>query len=136
MGRTRPSWSKGAEAAIAQFNEQGGLNGRLSQLLVRDDKLNPGEAGTRAQELIEREDVARFIAGCFGAPMLAVNAVTKQRGVLIFNPMGSSDAIVSAPDWSPTTFHEGLTPFMTAGALARYVISDPQCIQARGSAGL
>lgn len=111
---------KGAEAAIAQFNEGGGLNGRLSQLLVRDDKLNPGEASTRAQELIERENVA-FIAGCFGAPMLAVNAVTKQRGV-IFNPMGSSDAIVSAPDWSPTTFHEGLTPFMTAGALARYVI--------------
>ncbi|MTW18726.1 ABC transporter substrate-binding protein [Rhodoplanes serenus] len=111
---------KGAEVAIARFNEEGGLAGRMAQLLVRDDKLNPGEASTRAQELIERENVA-LIAGCFGAPMLAVNAVTRQRGVL-YNPVGASDAIVSASDWSATTFHEGPTPFMLAGALARYVV--------------
>lgn len=111
---------KGAEAAIAEFNETGGFNGRMAQLLVRDDKLNAGEASTRAQELIERDQVT-FIGGCFGAPMLAVNAITKQRGVL-FNPMGVSDAIVTAPDWAPTTFHEGLTSHTIAGALARYVV--------------
>src|SRR6476661_7572905 len=36
-----------AEIAIKEFNESGGLNGRMAELLVRDDKLNPGEAATR-----------------------------------------------------------------------------------------
>ncbi len=34
----------------------GGLNGRKAELLVRDDKLNPGEAATRALELIEQRE--------------------------------------------------------------------------------
>ena len=46
-----------AQLAIAEFNEAGGLNGRKAELLVRDDKLNPGEAATRALELIEQEKV-------------------------------------------------------------------------------
>src|SRR6202044_4054657 len=39
---------RAAQVAIAEFNETGGLGGRLAELLVRDDKLNPGEAATRA----------------------------------------------------------------------------------------
>ena len=38
---------RAAEIAIQEFNEAGGLNGRLAELVVRDDKLNPGEAATR-----------------------------------------------------------------------------------------
>src|SRR3984885_5420512 len=38
---------RSAQLAIKEFNEAGGINGRLAELLVRDDKLNPGEAATR-----------------------------------------------------------------------------------------
>src|ERR1043166_3238990 len=38
---------RAAEVAIAEFNDAGGLDGRKAELLVRDDKLNPGEAATR-----------------------------------------------------------------------------------------
>ena len=38
---------KAAELAIKEFNDAGGFNGRKAELLVRDDKLNPGEAATR-----------------------------------------------------------------------------------------
>ena len=38
---------RAAQVAIAQFNDAGGLNGRKAELVVRDDKLNPGEAATR-----------------------------------------------------------------------------------------
>src|SRR6478672_8996543 len=48
---------RAAEVAIAEFNEGGGLNGRKAELLVRDDRLNPGEAATRALELIENDKV-------------------------------------------------------------------------------
>jgi branched-chain amino acid transport system substrate-binding protein len=111
---------KGGEVAIKQFNEVGGLNGRMANLLVRDDSLNPGIAATRAQELIEK-DGAHVLAGCFGAAMLSVNTIAKQRGI-VYNPIGNNDAINTAAEWAPTTFHDGLNPFMTSGALARYVI--------------
>ena len=49
-----------AEIAIKEFNESGGLNGRMAELLVRDDKLNPGEAATRTLELTRQLKFDRF----------------------------------------------------------------------------
>src|SRR4030088_2950234 len=42
---------RAAQLAIAQFNDAGGLNGRKAELVVRDDKLNPGEATARTVEV-------------------------------------------------------------------------------------
>ena len=108
-----------AQIAIADFNDAGGLGGRKAELLVRDDKLNPGEAATRTLELIEKDQV-NFIAGSLSASVqLAINNVAKQRGVL-FNSISQSDQIAAMPDWSKTTFHEAMTPHLTAGAVGRY----------------
>lgn len=110
---------RAAEVAIAEFNEAGGLNGRKAELLARDDKLNPGEAATRTLELIEKEK-ANFIVGSLSAAVqLAVNNVTKERGI-IFNSISQSDTINEASDFSKYTFHEALNPHMTAGAVGRY----------------
>src|SRR4030088_3774180 len=46
---------RAGQLAIAQFNDAGGLGGRKPELVVRDDKLNPGEAATRTLELVEKE---------------------------------------------------------------------------------
>ena len=114
-----------AQLAVAEFNQAGGLDGRKAELLVRDDKLDPGEAATRTLELIER-DQARFIVGSLSASVqLAVNNVTKQRRVL-YNSISQSDQITALPDWSRYTFHEGLTPHMTAGAVGRYAFKKGQ----------
>lgn len=112
---------RAAEVAIAEFNEGGGLNGRRAELLVRDDRLNPGEAATRTLELIERDRVDFIVGGLSAAVQLAINNVTKERRML-FNSISQSDAINEARDWSPTTFHEALNPHMTAGAVARYTL--------------
>ncbi|MDP9096600.1 MAG: ABC transporter substrate-binding protein, partial [Pseudomonadota bacterium] len=50
---------------------------------------------------------------------LAVNNVTRERKVL-YNSISQSDQITALPDWSRYTFHEGLTPHLTAGAVGRY----------------
>lgn len=113
---------RAAEVAIAEFNEAGGLNGRKAELLVRDDKLNPGEAATRTLELIEKEKV-NFIVGSLSASVqLAVNNVTKERKI-IYNSISQSDEINEAKDFSKYTFHEALTPHLTAGAVGRYAFS-------------
>lgn len=112
--------SRGAELAVKEFNESGGLNGRTCELLIRDDKLNPGEAATRTLELLEK-DKADFIVGALSSSVqLAINNVTRERKV-IYNSISQSDTINEIKDWSPYTFHEALNPTMTAGAVGRYV---------------
>ena len=110
---------RAAEIAIKEFNDAGGFNGRKAELLVRDDKLNPGEAATRTLELIEKDKVDFIVGSLSAATQLSINAVTRERKV-IFNSISQSDAINEAKDWSPYTFHEALNPHMTAGAVARY----------------
>jgi len=109
-----------AEIAISMFNEAGGLNGRMAELVVRDDKLDPGEAATRALELIESDKV-HFLCGSLSASVqLSVNQVASQRGV-IYNSISQSDSINEAADFTKYTFHEALNPHMTAGAVGRHV---------------
>jgi branched-chain amino acid transport system substrate-binding protein len=110
---------RAAQLAIAQFNEGGGLNGRKAELVVRDDKLNAGEAATRSLELVEQEKVNFVVGSLSAAVQLAINNVTKERGI-IFNSISQSDAINEAKDFSKYTFHEALNPHMTAGAVGRY----------------
>ena len=112
---------RGAELAIKEFNDAGGLNGRKAELLVRDDKLNAQEAATRTIELIDKDKVHFIVGSVSAAVQLAVNNVTRQRQIL-FNSISQSDAINEAKDWSRYTFHECLNPHMTAGAVARYAI--------------
>ena len=110
-----------AEIAIKEFNESGGLNGRMAELLVRDDKLNPGEAATRTLELIEKEKVNFVVGALSAAVQLSVNNVCKERKI-IYNSISQSDAISEIKDFSKYTFHEALNPHITSGAVARYAI--------------
>src|ERR1700750_617732 len=113
---------RAGQLAVAQFNDAGGLNGRKAELIVRDDKLNPGEAATRTVELVEKEKVNFVVGSLSAAVQLAINNVTKERGV-IFSSISQSDAINEASDFSKYTFHEALNPHMTSGAVGRYAFS-------------
>jgi branched-chain amino acid transport system substrate-binding protein len=113
---------RAAQVAIAQFNDAGGLDGRKAELVVRDDKLNPGEAATRTLELVEKEKVNFVVGSLSAAVQLAINNVTKERGI-IFNSISQSDAINEAADFSKYTFHEALNPHLTSGAVGRYAFS-------------
>src|ERR687894_628571 len=108
-----------AQLAVDFFNEGGGLKGRKAELVVRDDKLDPGEAATRSQELIESEKV-NFLCGSLSASVqLSVNQVASKRGV-IYNSISQSDTINEPSDFTKYTFHEALNPHMTSGAVGRY----------------
>lgn len=112
-----------AQLAIEDFNKTGGLNGRLAELLVRDDKLNPSEAVTRTLELIEKDKADMIVGSLSGAVQLAVNDACKARGVT-YNALSLSDRINEASDFGPTTYHEGMAPYFSVGALGRYVFAN------------
>jgi branched-chain amino acid transport system substrate-binding protein len=108
-----------AQLAIDMFNDGAGLKGRKAELVVRDDKLDPGEAATRSQELIESEKV-NFLCGSLSASVqLSVNQVASKRGI-IYNSISQSDTINEPSDFTKYTFHEALNPHMTSGAVGRY----------------
>lgn len=111
---------RNARLAVKEFNDAGGLAGRKAELLVRDDKLNPAEAATRALELIEKDHVNFMVGSLSAATQLAVNNVIKQRKLLYIS-ISQSDAINEAPDYSRYTFHESLNPHMTTQAVGHYV---------------
>ena len=73
---------RAAELAVKEFNEAGGFGGRKAELLVRDDKLNPGEAATRTLELIEKDKVDFIVGSLSAATQLSINAVGKERKIL------------------------------------------------------
>lgn len=112
-----------AQLAIEDFNKTGGLNGRLAELLVRDDKLNPAEAVSRTLELIEKDKADMIVGSLSGAVQLAVNDACKARGV-VYNGLSLSDQINEASDFGPTTYHEGMAPHFSVGALGRYVFAN------------
>ncbi|HVC62231.1 MAG TPA: ABC transporter substrate-binding protein [Acetobacteraceae bacterium] len=114
---------RGGRAAVATFNEQGGLGGQMAELLTRDDELNPATAMRVTRGLIENDHVNFITGGLSASVQLAINQVTKAAKVL-FNSISQSDAIVAAPDWSPHTFHEALTPHMTSHAVGSYVFAN------------
>src|ERR1700674_4447957 len=90
---------RAGQLAVAQFNDAGGLNGRKAELVVRDDKLNPGEAATRTLELVEREKVSFVVGSLSAALQIAITTVTRERGI-IFNTISQSDAINEVADFS------------------------------------
>lgn len=110
---------KSAELAVKQVNDKGGVNGRKVELLVRDDKLNGGEAATRTLELIEKDKVHAIVGSLSSAVQLAVNEVTRARG-LLYVSISQSDTINEVKDFSKYTFHEALNPTMTTAAVARH----------------
>jgi branched-chain amino acid transport system substrate-binding protein len=109
---------KSAELAVKLVNDKGGIAGRKVELLVRDDKLNAGEAATRTLELIEKDKVHAVVGALSSAVQLAVNEVTRARGVLYVS-ISQSDTINEVKDFSRFTFHEALNPHMTTAAVAK-----------------
>lgn len=109
---------RGARTAIAMFNDQGGVDGRQAELVVRDFRMEPHVATAGTLSLIK--DGIDFISGGLSPGVQsAINDVAKKHGV-IFNAISQSDEIVAHPALGATTFHEGPTSHMSSHALGEY----------------
>jgi branched-chain amino acid transport system substrate-binding protein len=54
----------GAELAVREINESGGLLGRPLELVVRDDKANPDEGRKVSEDLVLKEKVDFTVGFC------------------------------------------------------------------------
>ena len=110
---------RGARVAIAMFNEQGGLQGRPAELLIRDTQLETTVAGNVTRDLIAHDHIDFVTGGLSASGQIAINAAARHGNVL-FNSVSESDQIVARPDWAPTTFHEAPTPHMMTQVVGDY----------------
>jgi branched-chain amino acid transport system substrate-binding protein len=71
--------------AVEQFNRDGGLNGRMVELISRDDAQDKGVAAKAAQELVDAK--VQAVIGPFTSGMAAVIVpITGQAGIFQISP--------------------------------------------------
>jgi branched-chain amino acid transport system substrate-binding protein len=87
-------YKKGWELALEEINRAGGVNGRLLEVISRDDNGNPGDAVRVAEELLSREN-ASVLMGTFASHIgLAVANLANQRKVVFVAAEPLTDKIV------------------------------------------
>lgn len=91
------SGRNGAEIAVEEINEQGGIKGRRINLIVKDDKGFPDEAVKVDQELLE-EDILLSIGHFTSGTGIAGIKVFAEAGKLMVSPTMSSESLTGIDD--------------------------------------
>ena len=111
----------GAEAYFAKLNDEGGLDGRAIEYIVRDDAYDPSQTTANVNELVNQDRVFGLL-GLFGtANILAVQPDLQAECIPNLLPLAGAPAIVTPEQ----TWTLGLFPSYTfeAAVLARAAIN-------------
>lgn len=71
----------GAEVAIMNINEAGGVLGRQVELVAYDDAFSPDEAANVTRRLIEQDDVVAVVSGSYSFTTRAGAPIAQRSGV-------------------------------------------------------
>jgi branched-chain amino acid transport system substrate-binding protein len=96
--------TKGAEIAIAEINDKGGVLGRKLELLARDSKANADEAVRLARELVLKNNV-EFLSGTLtSAEAPAVSTIAKENKIVFVAPVAKTIKLTDAEHLHPYIF--------------------------------
>lgn len=121
-GPAEDQW-RAIQLATEEMNAQGGLLGRQIKLVRRDDKINPGEAGKMAQEMIQNDKPDFILGGNSAGVILPINDAAKKAGVP-FIAMAQNDRVNTAADRGDYTFHEAVTPTLNGRSLSQWIVKN------------
>lgn len=112
----------GAQLAVETINAKDGINGRLLELVVRDDKGTPEGARDADQELV-RAGVAAIIGHITSAQTLAAYSISQEAGIVLCSPTASTPELSGKEDH----FFRVVAPNPKEGeVLARYLFKERQ----------
>ncbi len=90
--KTGIAGSQGAELAVRQINEKGGLLGRKLVIVERDVKETPADAIKQAEELVNRDKVDLLVAYVYSNTSLALSDWCKHHKV-VYVGTGAADSL-------------------------------------------
>ena len=89
--------SRGAQAAVDQINQAGGVGGYTLKLLIEDHKSGDADAAvTGARKLLDVDKVP-IILTSYSAPTLAIQPLAVEKKVLLLNGGGVGSALIGKP---------------------------------------
>lgn len=94
---------QGVKLCVEEINAAGGLLGRRVELLS-EDSVNPQVASSKAQRLIERDNVDMLMGEISSASALTISQVAARNHKLFFNTGARSDSLRNQ-DCNRYTFH-------------------------------
>ena len=86
-----------AEMVVKKINEEGGINGRLLQLVIADDEGDPTKAAIIAKKFIESDKVVTIIGPTRTDTGMAAKPIVEQMQVPTFMCVGGDPVITVAP---------------------------------------
>lgn len=110
----------GTMLAVEEANQQGGINGRPVELLIRDDKHDPEIANQVDQQLID-EGVVAIIGHMTSSMSVAVQPLINKNSILLFSPTTATNKLTGLDD----NFIRVMPPNKTTiSSLANYVMDE------------
>lgn len=109
---------QGAEIAVEEFNEAGGVDGREVELVFYDDEGDAQKATTGAQHLIDRENVVAVLGNPNTGTAIATVKVTQGKKVPQIVPIAQSPEVMEGDN--TYTFRTSATNPMDIAVLVAY----------------
>jgi branched-chain amino acid transport system substrate-binding protein len=94
----------GAQMAVKEINDKGGVLGRPLELVIRDSKGTPEEATRVARELILKENAEFLVGGLSASEGLALSEVAKTEKIVYIAPISKSTAMTDPGKLHPYVF--------------------------------
>ncbi len=117
--------AKGAEMAVKEINEKGGVLGRPLKLLVRDAKGTPEEATRVAKELILKENVDFLVGGLSSSQGVALSEVSKTEKILYIAPIPKTTAMTDPGKLHPYVFRSAANTNTEGRSAAVFMAKHP-----------
>ncbi len=86
--------SAGAEQAVNEINEEGGVAGYELNLITEDHESGDADAAVSSVRKLLDVDDANVVLSSFTAPTVAVQPITSEAGVLLLNGGGVGDELI------------------------------------------
>lgn len=113
-----------AEVAVQYVNDNGGIDGRMLELVVVDDKTDPTEAARAAQKLISSDGVIAIVGASTGSGTLAMAPVAAQNGVPVIAPNGTIGVTDPEESFFPYVFRSSVSDEVTIPAMLERAKAD------------
>ncbi len=81
---------RGVEMAVDEVNKAGGINGRLVQLIVEDEKDSPASAVNAVQKLINVDKVVAIIGPMTSGDTMAAGKIADEAKVVMISPTATT----------------------------------------------